>query len=148
MKSYKFKTMKKIITLLFILSFLNSKSQTTGNESQSINGLKFSKAIFLGYESNRTKDFISFSKSIEVPKGTVWCITSAKAFMLKGDSDPFENDISLRINGFIVDFYKSQFNNPLWLPEGIYKIELWSKDANNNIRFQAYISGIEYSIIK
>lgn len=116
--------------------------------SETPNGLKFSKAIFNSFQASKTRDYINVNDSIVIPEGKVWCITSVKSFMLKGVADPFENEIALKLNDIIIDYFKSPFTGPLWLPAGKYYVQLYSKDGNNNIDFQCYLSGIEYHIVK
>lgn len=137
--------MKKIT--IFILAFLVS-SQLLFSQTDKIDGLKFSKAFFISIKSEQKKAFIGLDTNIVVEKGTVWNITSIKAFKINKASNPYENEITLYINDQIVYYYKSKFDCPIWLPEGKYHIKLTSEIKDEPYTFIAYLSGLEYFINK
>ena len=138
--------MKTLILFILITFCINSKviSQISNNK---INGLEFSKAFFISMKSDNLRDYVAIDTTIIIEKGKVWNITSSKSFMVKDDYTPYENEINLWINGQIIDFYKSPFSCPIWLPEGKYRIRLMSYLKSKNLHFISYISGIEYLII-
>jgi hypothetical protein len=132
------------LLMIFLLTF-----QLAGNGQsidQNINGLKFSKAFFISMSVDKLRDFVAIDTTIKVPKGRVWNVTAVKAFMVNDDWNPYENEISLWVNDQIIYYYKSQFDCPLWLPEGDYRIRLMSYLKSKNLNFKAYLSGVEYSI--
>jgi len=139
--------MKTLILFVSIIFCLNSVilGQNSGNPT---NGLVFSKAFFISLSSNELKNFVAVDTTFIIESGKVWNVTSTKSFMLKENFTSYENEVNLWINDQIINFYKSPFDCPLWLPEGKYRIRLTSFSENRNFRFIGYISGVEYSIIK
>ena len=130
----------------FLFIFLLHFSANCQSQGSNVNGLKFSKAIFLSLKSDRLKNYIAIDTTIIVEKGKVWKITSAKSFIVKSDFNPYENDNSLNINDQVINYYKSPFECPIWLPEGKYNIQLMSKLRNDRNKYIAYLSVIEYAI--
>lgn len=137
---------KNIIILTIILSLsLSVMGQTNKN---SIDGLKFSKAFFHSFRTDKLRDYIAIDTTITIEKGKVWYVSDVKAFMVNRKFNPYENEISLWIDDQIIYYYKSKFTNSIWLPAGTYNLKLMSVLGDKNLDFIFYLSGIEYSIEK
>jgi hypothetical protein len=136
----------KSILLCFTLALSLQYVGVCQNKEGKIDGLKFSKAFFVSLKTYELRDYEACDTTIVIEKGKVWNITSSKSFMVNDDNNPYENEISLWINDQIIYYYKSQFDCPIWLPEGKYKIVLKSQLRSKNLMFISYLSGIEYTI--
>ena len=81
-----------------------------------------------------------------IEEGKAWNITSANSFMINHELNPYENKVALWINDQIIHFHRSQFQGSLWLPSGTYRVSVTSLDREKEMKFMAYLSGIEYTI--
>jgi hypothetical protein len=136
--------MKSSNLILCLLLFLMIKP-SYGQDSN-VSGLKFSKAIFLTLTTPRNRTFTPGDTTFVIGKGKVWNITSANSFMIDDHYDVWDNKESLWLNDQIIHFHGSQFQGSLWLPEGTYNLAIRSLIKEKEMRFMAYLSGIEYSI--
>ena len=88
---------------------------------------------YISLKSEKMRDYKAIDTTIIIEKGKVWNITASKSFMVNDNFNPYENEISLWVNDQIIYYYKSQFDCPLWLPEGEYNIRLMSSLGSKNL---------------
>jgi len=140
--------MKKIIlSLLFLYAFtLYAQNDVL---QQNINGLKFSKAIFISGSAEVMDNHIVFDIPITIEKGKVWNITSSQSFMVKRKYKLYRVKLSFWINDQPIYYYKGDINgSSIWLPEGKYRFMLKSRNDYSEKKYLLYLSGVEYTIQK
>ena len=135
----------KLLIALCILTF-NSFAQEIP---------KFSDVFFIQLFSDKTSDFIAKDTTITVPNGKVWQITNAKVFMTTFEKRVVGDKTYLYLNDQLIAYMDSRFaqppTSPIWLEPGKYKLTIRTDEIsqkNGAFNFIAFITGVEYSVLK
>lgn len=150
------KIMKKVVTFLYILSFVFTGLLAQDNKE----GLRFDDAFYLRLNAeNRLgiNDDVLLRTEFKVLSGQVLKITSTGfGYTQKYQNQPTSINTSNHAEIFLNDCLISQKGQavgpitqyPIWLPPGTYEVELKSVDLNSNTNLKAFISGVYYKVSK
>ena len=134
--------MKTLLITIFSAIMLNCMAQ---------NDLTVSKVIYIPLKAGSASNFIVKDTTVIIPPGKIWEITNVK-IAITYDNRILGTRTYLYIDEQIIAYSNVrvvQNTDPIWLPEGEYRITLRTEEENQTggrFIYTAFLSGIEYNL--